>query len=288
MPISFSLLALAICAVWLPPLRIGARSPIPIWPLPLIGAIAAGLLAGYLSWSAIAELGVFAIAAWCAGRAEASRWKRILYGSITAVMALALALHKLPGFNNPVLIAAIKFTTDAKAFTLFANFDKAAVGLILLAFLCKRAGSALEWQEILRRTAPIALLTSAATIAVALAIGLVRLDLKLPPFTPLFLVTNLLFTCVAEEAFFRGFLQERLARLLDRFRFGGHAAILCSAVLFGLAHAAGGARYALLATITGLGCAYAYSIVRRIEAPIITHFMLNAVHFVGFTYPQLQ
>lgn len=288
MPISVSLLALAICAVWLPPLRIGARSPIPIWPLPLIGAIATGLLAGYLSWPAVVELCVFAIVAWCAGRAEASRWKRILYGSITAVLALALALHKLPGFNNPVLIAAIKFSSEAKPFTLYANFDKAAVGLILLAFLCKRAGGTLEWKEILRRTIPVALLTCATTIGVALAIGFVRLDLKLSPLAPLFLVTNLLFTCVAEEAFFRGLLQERLAKSLDRFRFGGPAAILCSGILFGLAHAAGGARYALLATITGLGCAYAYSVVRRIESPIITHFMLNAVHFVGFSYPQIQ
>ncbi len=288
MPIIFGLLGLSLCAAWLPSIRIGQRWRLPPWLLPFIGAVAAGLLSAYLSWPAIVELGVLSIAAHLAGRTEASRSQRILFGSIATVLALALAMHKLPGFNNPVLIAGIKFSPDAKPFTQYANFDKAAVGLIFLVFLCNRAVSTLEWKEVLRRTMPVALLTTIATIAFALAIGYVKPDLKLSPFTPVFLITNLLFTCVAEEAFFRGFLQERLAGALDRFRYGGHVAILCSGILFGLAHAAGGARYVVLATITGLGCAYAYSLVRRIEAPIITHFMLNAVHFVGFTYPQLQ
>ncbi len=288
MPITFGLLGLAICAAWLPSFRIGQRFLIVPWLLPFFGAIMAGMLSNHLGWPAIAELGLLGTAAHLAGRPEAPRSQRIVFGSLAAVLALALAMHKLPGFNNPVLLADMKFSADAKPFTQYANFDKASVGLLFLVFLCNRSRSTVEWQEVLRRTMPVALLTAVAVIGAALALGHIRPDLKLPPFTPVFLAANLLFTCVAEEAFFRGFLQERLAGSLDRFRFGGLVAVLCSAILFGLAHAAGGARYVMLATVTGAGCGYAYSLVRRIEAPIITHFMLNAIHFVAFTYPQLQ
>lgn len=288
MLITFGLLGLSICAAWLPPIRFGKQYSISPWLLPFIGAVAAGLLSGYLTWPAIIELGALGIAAYFAGRSEATRTQRIVFGTVTAVLALALAMHRLPGFNNPVLIANMKFSTDAAPFTQYANYDKAAVGLILLAFICHRAKSASDWKEVLRHTAPIALVTLVATMAVATALGYVRPDLKLSPYTPVFLVTNLLFTCVAEEAFFRCFLQDRLAKALNRVRFGEQVAVLCSALLFGFAHAAGGSRYVLLATIAGVGYATAYSMARRIEAPILTHFALNAVHFVGFTYPQLQ
>lgn len=288
MLITFGLLSLSIFAAWLPPARIGDQYRISLWLLLFIAAIATGLLSGYLTGLAIVELGVLVIVAYLAGRSEASRSQCILFGAVSVVLALALAMHRLPGFNNPVLIENIKFSADAKSFTQYANFDKASVGLIFLVFLCNRASSMLDWKKILRRTIPIALLTTAATMAVALAIGHVRPDLKLSSFTPVFLAANLLFTCVAEEAFFRGFLQDRLARSLSRVRFGEYTAVLCSGILFGIAHAAGGPRNMMLATLSGLGCAYAYSIVQRVEAPIITHFTLNAVHFVGFTYPQLQ
>ena len=287
MLITFGLLGLSICAVWLPPLQVGKKSSISPWLLLFIGAIAAGFLGGYLSWQAIIELGVLGIAAYFAGRSEATRAQRIVLGTVTAVLALALAMHRLPGFHNPLLIANMKFSADAAPFTQYANFDKAAVGLILLAFLCHRARSASDWKEVLSRTAPIAVLTAVSTIAVAIALGYVRPDLKLSSYTPVFLVTNLLFTCVAEEAFFRGFLQDRLAKALNPIRFGEQVAILCSGLLFGIAHAGGGSRYVLFATLAGFGYAYAYSRVRRIEAPIIVHFTLNAVHFIGFTYPQI-
>ena len=197
-------------------------------------------------------------------------------------------MHRLPGFNNPVLVESIKLSADATAFAQYANFDKASAGLVLLAFLCKRAHTVSDWQKVLRRTYPIALFTTVIVIIAAVTIGYVKPEFKFSPFTPIFLATNLLFTCVAEEAFFRGFLQDRFAKMFYRVRFGGLTAILCSGVLFGITHVGGGFNYVLLATLVGIGSAYAYSVIQHIEAPIFTHFMLNAVHFIGFTYPHLQ
>ena len=43
----------------------------------------------------------------------------------------------------------------------------------------------------------------------------------------------------------------------------------------------------LLATLGGLTNALAYAKARKVEASVLTHFMLNAVHFVLFTHPVL-
>lgn len=40
----------------------------------------------------------------------------------------------------------------------------------------------------------------------------------------------------------------------------------------------------LLATIAGLHYAAAYLLSKRIESAILTHFTINAAHFVAFIY----
>lgn len=285
--LTFGLLGIAICAVWLPPIRIGERLALPLWPFLFIGSLISGLHAGYLDWPAVPALGLLALAGWFATRPVAQAPQRILFGALAVLIAPALAMHRLPGFDSPVLIAQVQFSPDAAPFTQRANFDKAAVGLMLLAFFCRRARNASDWKLTISRTIPIAAVTAVAITLIATAIGYVRPDFKWPRYAPLFLAVNLLFTCVAEEAFFRGFVQERLSTLLHRLRFGALIAISASAILFGLAHFAGGARYVLLSTLAGVGYACAYARTRSIEAPILTHFVTNAVHFVGFTYPYL-
>jgi membrane protease YdiL (CAAX protease family) len=138
---------------------------------------------------------------------------------------------------------------------------------------------------VLRQTLPVLVLTVAATLGFALAAGVVGIDVKLPQQTLSFIVVNLLFTVIAEEAFFRGLVQARLAGALQRFRWGPWLAVTVSALLFGAAHLGGGVRYGILAGIAGIGYAWAYHRTQRIEAAILVHIALNAVHFIGFTYP---
>jgi hypothetical protein len=57
--------------------------------------------------------------------------------------------------------------------------------------------------------------------------------------------------------------------------------------VFGLAHYAGGIQYVLLATIAGIGYGWIYWRTNRIEASILTHFLVNTTHIVVFTYPAL-
>ncbi|PFH09787.1 hypothetical protein BCF11_2190 [Collimonas sp. PA-H2] len=285
--LTFILLAAAICAVWLPAVRIGQRMT-PPWTMLFIAAAGCGLAAGVLNaWSA-AALAIFCGLAYLASSARQASLPRILLTSAAALVALALALHRLPGFNNPLLISALTLSAGAAPFSQYANFDKGAAGLVLLALLCRRADSAVAWRDLLKKTWPVALATAIAVLGAATWVGYIKADFKLSQTTALFLATNLFFTVVAEEAFFRGLLQDRLAASLARFRYGPIAALICSALLFGAAHAAGGGVYVLLAAIAGFGYAYAYYATQRIEAPIIVHIAVNAVHFIGFTYPHLR
>ncbi|WP_432383368.1 CPBP family intramembrane glutamic endopeptidase [Duganella sp. P38] len=280
---AFLFLALAIGAVWLRPLPTGPR-PLPVWPLLLLMALAWGLAGGVLAPAAIAALALLATLAWgCAAAPRA--WQRLVCGLLAGVLALALAMHKLPGFHNPLLIDRVLLSAGAAPFSLYANFDKGAVGLILLALLCRRVSSWAELAAVLRRTAPVLALTLLATLGFAVAAGVVGVDLKWPPQAPVFIAVNLLFTVVAEEAFFRGLLQDRLAAALARWRWGAGLAVIVSALLFGAAHLGGGLLYGILATIAGFGYACAYQRTRRIEAAILVHIALNAVHFIAFTYP---
>lgn len=283
--LTFGLLAASIVAVWITPTPASRHTT---WMVLFGAALACGVVGGFLSVLAVAELAAFGALAYYVAHGKLNKASRIALGILTGFLALALAMHLLPGFNNPKLIANVRFSPDALPFTQYANFDKAAIGLILLAFLCRRCTTAGEWTDMLRRTLPVAAVTIIGVLAIAIGVGFVAPQFKLPAYTPIFLATNLLFTCVAEEAFFRGFLQDRLANALPATRAWQIAVVVFSGVLFGLAHLGGGPVFALLATLCGVGYATAYAVTRRIEAAIIVHFAFNAIHFIGFTYPAIQ
>ena len=284
MLLTFILLGLSICAVWIPNVALGRGFSVPPWALLFATAIASGFVYGVLRWPALIALTLL-ISASVLSQHLNGRVSRTVFTVIAALIALALALHLVPGFNNPTVVDGVRVTEAASPFTQYANFDKGAAGLVLLVFFCQRVTSIEEWRRIAAPTLLAIGLTASAVIASALVAGYVAFDPKLPPFVLTFLAINLLFTCVAEESFFRGLLQERLARVLaPRWQW---TAIAVSSVLFGLAHFAGGMLYVFLAAIAGLGYALVYSATRRIESAVLTHFAVNAIHFFGFTYPHL-
>lgn len=287
-PLSFVLLALAIPLVWSPPVALGARR-VPPWTLAFAGACVAGALSPLppsLGAPALAALALLSGLAW-AGVA-ARRW-RAAFTVLAALLALAMSLHLCPGFHPMVLFQGVRLTPDAAPFALGLGFDKAAAGLLLLAAFSARATSWRQFSSQVPAIAVAAVATAGVAIGVALVAGYVRAEPKWVDAAPAFLVANLLFTCVAEEAFFRGLIQERLMRLAQTRRqpaWNG-VAIAVSTVSFGLAHAGGGVTWMLVATLAGLGYALIYARTRSIEGAILVHFAVNATHFLAFTYPRL-
>src|SRR5450830_50344 len=288
MILSLSLLALAICATWLPPANCGSQGRIPLWlPLALLAAVSA-LAYGLLTPLGLCGLVLLALSAFLGTHQQRTGWHKWFFDALTILFALALAMHRWPGFNNPLLVAAKTLSADSLPLTLYANVDKGAAGLLLLALCCRRSTSMAQLRGSLRQTWWLILLTITAVMASGIMLHVVRPDLKLPSITWQFLAVNLFFTVVAEEAFFRGFIQEHLAARLGQSVPGAALSVFASALLFGLAHLPGGLVYAGLATMAGLGYALVYQRSRRIESAIAAHFLLNTVHFFAFSYPALK
>lgn len=250
-----------------------------LW-LVLLGLAAGfGLATGVLRPVALASIAALLAFAWLATR-HGKAAVRLPFTLLTLLLALALAMHAVPGYDNPLLLKDVRLSADSAPYTMYANFDKGVVGLVLLVLFCLRAtswrdlGAALRSQALLLAGLPFAVL------AAGWAMGFVHPDFKLPPFLPLFAIVNLLFVCVAEEAFFRGVIQGQLAR------YGDTLAVVVSGLLFGAAHLGGGWQFGVLASLAGLGYALLYARTRCIEISIAAHFLLNLTHFIVFTYPR--
>lgn len=199
------------------------------------------------------------------------------------LVAGALFLHLAPGFHNPLVIAPALLTADAVAFGMYLNLDKPLVAFwVVLALAPPMAGSDL------RRTLLAAVLACGAAVlaclGIALAMGVVGWAPKWPDSGWIWLINNALLVTLAEEALFRGYVQQQLATRWRHRPWGAWAALGVAAVLFGLAHFAGGWQWMLLATIAGAayGVAYRYG---GLAAAVLAHLGLNVAHFGLFTYP---
>jgi membrane protease YdiL (CAAX protease family) len=222
------------------------------------------------------------------------QWPPVLDALITVatiLFSLALMAHIVPGFSNVLIVRDAVLSPDAVPYTLFLNFDKAQIGLFLLAFGPPLIASGADWVKMLTVALPRLGLLIGIVMIGALSIGQVRFDPRLPEFFPIWAWANLLFTCAAEEALFRGVIQRRLQG--PSMGSGGTtsreiAGLLIAGVLFGVAHYAGGGSAIVLATIAGIGYGWSYWRTNRIEGSILAHFLLNTTHILLFTYPALK
>jgi len=282
---TFILLGLAIFSVWLPSIQLSSRLTIAPWTILFFAATATGTALGILSVPALASIILFGAATWSSLHVR-SRWGAGLLMCLSITMAILLALHLLPGFRNPRLYDGIRLSTNSIPFKQYLNFDKGTAGLFLLAAFCARISKASDLKFVFNRFIyAIILFTPAIVIGTAVAFGAVRFDPKIPVLAVAFLGANLLFTCVAEEAFFRGVFQERLSQIFGEKNIFRWLPVLLSTIFFAGMHFDGGIPYMILVALAGLGYSLAYAISRRIEAAILAHFILNAVHFLFFTYP---
>lgn len=212
--------------------------------------------------------------------------QRIAFFILTPVIAL-FYMHKIPGFYNLKIIDAFQISIDSLPYTAYLNLDKTLAGLFLFSML-PHIRTFIEWKKAFSTALILSLPLAAILMATAFSVHYVRLDLKLPPFTLLWMVMNLLFVCMAEEAFFRGFVLKEIEKFCSTTRLKRALPISASALLFGAAHFPGGPIYMILASIAGFFYGYAYLKTRRLEAAILTHFFINLIHFIGFTYPALK
>ncbi len=271
----WSALFVAAALLWPPATRRWALAP-------LVVAWAWAWADGVIDPIALAAPALLGLAAMCV-RSGSGKAVRVMGHVLFVLLAAALFLHWLPGFHNPQVIPPAPLSADAVAFGMYLNLDKPLVAFWVIWVLAPPVMG-----ENARRTVAAALLACAAAVlicmGVALALRVVGWAPKWPDTGWLWLINNALLVCLAEEALFRGYVQQQLANLWRNRRWGSAAASGVAAVLFGLAHFAGGWQWMLLATLAGTayGVAYRYG---GLAAAVLAHLGLNAAHFGLFTYP---
>ncbi|WP_333874688.1 CPBP family intramembrane glutamic endopeptidase [Methylobacter sp.] len=283
--ITYGLLTLALLGLWLPRTPYFPRyAP---WAVLLVIAIIAGLFFNILQPMALLWIVLLGVSTWALTQKNFGLAINSALFAIVFLLSVGLLTHQLPGFSNPKIISNLHFSDDAIPYDKYLNFDNVLVGLFILGFGHQRLAGVSEWQSTLKRMTFVTPLTLFAVMCLSLLLGYVQWQ---PKWTPVFFVWawgNLFFTCIVEEAFFRGFIQKYLMQGLSKVRYGDALAIAITAVLFGLAHYMGGNNYILLATVAGVGYGWVYRHTGRIEASILTHFSLNSLHLLLFTYPAL-
>lgn len=201
---------------------------------------------------------------------------------ILVVSAFALMLHTIPGFNNQLIESGVRAGPQSAPFTFYYNLDKALVPFILLACLptllkrpSKPPANGLWWLVLLM-SMPLLLLL--ATFA-----GGLKVEPHLPEWLGSFMLANLFFVSLAEEALFRGYIQQRLSQLL-----GDKRALFIAALLFGSVHFSGGLLLVFFATLAGMIYGLAWLWSGRLWVSTLVHFSFNLLHLLFFTYPMWQ
>lgn len=281
-------LSLAIVCLWLPP-QTRARGP---WSRGVSAAwLGLAIVHGYaidiVSAVGVTAIATFGVLCYAYSRERPSPLKILLAGA-TIVFSLALMAHIVPGFSNTLIVRDAVLSPGSVPYTLFMNFDKGQIGLYLLAFGPPLIARRTDWAAMIQLTVPAALALIVVLMVCALLIGQIRFEPKWPDFLAIWLWSNLLFTAAAEEALFRGVIQRLLqGPSSSASSTRATTGLVAAAIIFGAAHYAGGLWSVVLATMAGIGYGWVFWRTNRVEASILTHFLVNTAHIVGFTYPAL-
>lgn len=232
--------------------------------------VAAGVLAfpaGLVRVEGITGLAAGAGLLWMQSRTEMSDRARVAARIALVLLALALALHHVPGFAP--LTWPGGFSREA-ARDLVWPFDKAAAALLLLGLVGVRPG-----RVPITHGLPGVAGGACLIAALAVAAGLTQWSPAIPAGLGPWIVANLMIVALAEETFFRGLLQNGLERLLTpHTTHAGTIALLTVAVLFGLAHLPWGAGFACGAVLAGVFYGIAFRAGGLIAA-VFAHALTN-------------
>lgn len=195
----------------------------------------------------------------------------------------AMFLHIVPGFGNLLVLDKVLSGPQSTLFSMHLNLDKLLVFFALLLAYPQVLGKRSSWRSPVSFKALILVTVSTLLLLpVAVFLGALKFEPSLPSWWWLFVLNNLLLTCVAEEALFRGALQQSVSD-----RWGWKAGLVIASLLFGVAHFSGGWLLVIFTTLAGLGYGLVFHITQRLSAAVFVHFLFNFVHLGLFTYPAL-
>lgn len=258
--LSFLFLGLAFLSVWI------RRDP-KIW----MSLLFASLITAQMSGN-ILPVGLLVVFGWALlWFSYSERKQKVLFAAIV-LLSFVVVFHLFPGFN-PVVITP-KFRIGIQKATI--------LGLFPLALLVPVAVSGRDWAKVgkglLFGCLGIAIMAVLATVA-----GATKWQMKtLPPAAWIVYLNNLIFVAIPDEAFYRGFIQNQLAKYWNN----RALALLVTSLIFTLAHVYWSPNVMTLAFVFIASLLYGgvYLWSGKIESAILTHFLLNFIHITFFTY----
>lgn len=219
-----------------------------------------------------------------------NKFLRGFVGFVVIFISLGLLSHKIPGFHNLLFFDAIKLSAKSSPYTSYINFDKPFLVLLLMYHFNKSKLYETKFASAFIYGLLLGIVAAATLSILSVYAKFIKFDPKMPEILGIWAIMNLV-TVIAEEAFFRGFLQTSLMFGLKKYKvppaYAGLISITIVSVLFGLAHFAGGPTYMIISGIAGAFYGYALYKTGMIESSILVHFLVNLTHICLFTYPAL-
>lgn len=264
---------------------------IPVWSILAFLSLGLAHAVGIVSDLGILLLVVMATLAMLVPKVGPG-WPRALLILQLVLMALAIFSHQLPWFHAPLIGDELVWKADSVPYDFYLNYHKGAAGLCLLVALAGWRQQVPE-QEQLRNQRHLLLIIIPvfAGFLLALSADLIQLEVginaNLYGYLALWMIANLMFTCVAEEVLFRGIVQRGLM-LIGGHRFNPWFIVVGVSLLFGAAHFSGGLVFILVAALMGFAYGAVYYLSGRLLYAILLHFGVNLTHMMFFTYPFAQ
>ncbi len=214
---------------------------------------------------------------------------RVMTLIIILLLSIGFSFHLFPDVHNWLLADSISLSEGAPPFTYYWNFDKPFIGLFACGLLLKLLKTKGEFLAIAWKTLWMTFCFITLFLVVSVGLGIVEFDFKLSSLTPIWLIGNLFFTVIPEEAFFRGCLQQELTKAIPS-KIAPYLANFIISILFAIAHILFIANplYLLLAFLASFTYGLLYQKTQAIEAAIFGHYLLNVIHFIFFSYPLLE
>ncbi|CAA0191351.1 CPBP family intramembrane glutamic endopeptidase [Tenacibaculum maritimum] len=254
---------------------------IPIWTLLLSVSLLSAFLFKRTSVNSLAYTIIFGSVVY-----YYYKLKNLILFLTVILLAIPLFFHfPLLEFTNYNYIKGVILTPNAVPYSLYFNLDKTLIGIFIIG--CNFQQKTFNFNKTGKLLARLLALMIVFLFISSSLIGYTKFEPKIPSFIGVWIITNLFFTCFAEEALFRGLIQQQINEALSG-KYANILSITIASLLFGLAHFTGGVSYILLASIAGGFYGYIYYKSHRIESAIALHFIFNLAHLIFFTYPALK
>jgi membrane protease YdiL (CAAX protease family) len=278
--IAYAILSLALLSIWI-------HRKIWVWASLFAVSLAFAYYGNVVTLQGFIPLAVLA-ACYFFTKEDISGFWRLFASMSAAIITVALYTHFVKGFNNILLFPDWRSSASAIGMNIYVNYDKAAAALLILGIYLPVIQKRKELTSMLLATVPWMILSSIVIIFLSQYLGIIKWDPKLPMISFSWLVIQLFFVVIPEEVFYRGFIQNEIAKNLKN-SFAGIFAVLSTSLLFSLIHLFFIPNLSFIACTFVISLFYGgiYQITGKIESSIITHYFTNICHFFFFTYPML-